>query len=92
MKLIKNGQLTGTGTFIAGLTGILLVLYTLLYAEDFWIGILSFSLGILVLLATALSNSAASIGLSPLTNDPLGWRKAKKTYGDSPAKNNPDSE
>lgn len=83
MKLINNGQLTRTGTFIAGLSGILLILYTLMYAEDLWTGILSFSLGILVLLAAALSNSAASIGPSPFTNDPLVWRKAKKTYSQS---------
>lgn len=82
MKLIKNGQLTGAGTLIGGIAGITLILYTLLYAEELWTGILCFALGILILLTTALLNSAASIGLSPLNNDPLGWRHAKRTYED----------
>jgi hypothetical protein len=45
-----------------------------------WIAVL---IGLLAIISAAIlifEGAAASVGLKPLTNDPLGWRKAKKSY------------
>lgn len=63
-----------------GFVGIALIAYTLLFAKNFFLGVVSFAAGCGLLGFAALSNNAASIGLKPFTNDPLGWRAAKKSY------------
>jgi hypothetical protein len=78
--VIRDGQLTNRGTLLLGIVGASLIAYTLLFAEIFWLGLLSFFIGCGLLGFAGLSNSATSIGLKPFTNDPLGWRKAKQSY------------
>jgi len=77
---VKNGRLTLlaeiclAGLVLLGFFGIPLLEMSL------WLAI---PIGILAVLSAALlifEGAAASVGLKPLTNDPLGWRKAKKTY------------
>ena len=83
MKLCftHKGRLTGLGTLACGLIAMALIGYTLFLAESRWLGILSIVLALVVLGFASLSNAAASIGLPPpFTNDPLGWRAAKKSY------------
>lgn len=78
--LFRDGRLTAIGTAVLGLVGVGLIAYTLLFADSFFLGMLSFVVGCSLLGFAALSNNAASIGLKPFTSDPLGWRKAKKSY------------
>lgn len=77
---IKNGRLTWIGSSLLGLLGIALIAYTLLWSESLIYGGVSLVVGCGLLGFAGLSNSAAAIGLHPFDSDPLGWRKAKKSY------------
>ena len=79
----RDGQLTNRGTLLLGIVGVGLIAYTLLFAQIFWLGLLSFFIGCGLLGFAGLSNSATSVGLKPFTKDPLGWRSAKKSYKDA---------
>lgn len=77
---VKNGKLTLlaeiclAGLVLLGFFGIPLLEMSL------WLAI---PVGILAVLSAALlifEGAMVSIGLKPLTNDPLGWRAAKKSY------------
>ncbi len=49
---------------------------------------LAIPLGIVSVLSAGIlifEGAAASIGLKPFTNDPLGWRKAKQSYKEEAA-------
>lgn len=83
MKLIllKNGRLTGLGTLCCIALAVALISYTFFVAESRLLGIGSIILALVLLGFVSLSNSATSIGLPPpFSNDPLGWRKAKRSY------------
>lgn len=90
--LFRDGRLTAMGTAVLGLVGVGLVAYTLLLADSFLLGVLSFIVGCSLLGFAALSNNAASIGLKPFTNDPLDWRRAKKSYEQDATPQSDDSE
>jgi len=81
ISVFRNGRLTGFGTLSCISLAIALIAYTLFISESRFLGVGSFVLAIVLLGFVSMSHSATSIGLDPpCTNDPLGWRKAKKSY------------
>jgi hypothetical protein len=83
MKLnwaLSEGKLTDLGTLALGALGASLIAYTLLISESFWLGSLSFIMGICCLGFAAIANNAASLGLRPFGEDFFSWRSAKETY------------
>lgn len=87
LRLFHEGRLTGLGTLICGLIAFALICYTFFFAESRWLGIASMIVALVLLGFASMSNSAASVGVPPpFTNDPLGWRAAKKSY-DEPESN-----
>ncbi len=79
--LLKNGRLTGLGTLACVMLATALVAYTLFWADNRWLGVASLVLALALLGFASMCNSAASMDLPPpFVLDPLGWRKAKKTY------------
>ena len=80
IKFIKNGKFTGLSEAL--LIGIVLLGFfgIPIFNIPLWLAV---PLGIVAVIAAGLlifEGAAVSIGLSPFSNDPLGWRKAKKTY------------
>ena len=75
-----DGKMTNlTSVLVVAITfgGILGVLY---FQPPFWFGVGVLAVSILIGAIGAVSGAAESLGLKPFTNDPLGWRKAKKSY------------
>lgn len=83
MKIISNGNLTRFGTTVLGLVGILVVLIALIYATAAWQFFGGIFVGVFLIAIASASSKAYVLGIKPFTNDPLGWRRAKKTYTDS---------
>ena len=83
----KDGKATWYGRLI-GMLGSILVMYGVIHFR--WNNVFGWFLLIaawIVLAVFGLSGRAEAIGLKPFTNDPLGWRKAKKSYqGDEASK------
>jgi hypothetical protein len=78
---IRDGTLTWLAE-VALISVVALGWYSVpyLYEISFW---LALPLGLVSLLAAFIlmfEGRASAIGLKPFTNDPLGWRRAKKTY------------
>lgn len=99
MKLIKSlldkGHLTSRGADALGFTGVAIIWATAYFFEE-WTG---FWFWALALLGGALGYVGAYGGLAktfgfpaPFTNDPLGWRKAKKSYEQDSTPPSDDSE
>lgn len=51
-----------------------------LYKISIWLAFPFFIVSVLAALILMFEGTASAIGLKPFTNDPLGWRKAKKSY------------
>lgn len=87
MKLIsfflKDGHLTSRGADSLGVAGVLII-WGAAYFFDEWSGLWFWTLAILggaLGYLGAYGGLARKFGFSaPFTNDPLGWRKAKKSY------------
>jgi 4-hydroxybenzoate polyprenyltransferase len=82
-KILVNGHLTQRGADILGAIGVL-ILFAAAYFFEEWSG---FWFWLFALVGGALGYVGAYGGLAkkfgfeaPFTNDPLGWRKAKKSY------------
>lgn len=78
--LINDGRLKWLAEIIFGSLALLGLIGIPLLNIDLWlaipIGLVSlFSAGVLM-----FEGRSAAIGLKPFTDDPLGWRKAKKSY------------
>jgi hypothetical protein len=78
--LVKDGRLTVISEII--LIGFVLIgfLGIPLFGMPLWLAV---PVGLASVISAGLlifEGAAASIGLKPFTNDPLGWRKAKKSY------------
>lgn len=63
-----------------GIIGVALVLYTLLVAENRWIGSIAIILGLGCLAFAAIANKAKSLGIHPFRGKSNDWRAAKATY------------
>lgn len=88
---LKDGHLTEGGADLLGTIGILIlccVAYFFKNWSGFWFWLLALIGGCLGYVG-AYGGLAKKFGFeAPFTNDPLGWRKAKKSYqNDSDAPN-----
>lgn len=78
--LFVNGKMTSfSSVLVIAITfsGILGVLF---FQPPFWLGVGILAVSLIIGAIGAAAGAAESIGLKPFTNDPLGWRKAKKSY------------
>lgn len=86
--LFEKGHLTNRGADIVGVIGIAIIWCVAYFFEEwsgFWFWTLALLGGALGYLG-AYGGLAKTFGLSaPFTNDPLGWRAAKKSYSKDPA-------
>jgi len=82
-KIIVNGHLTQRGADVLGAIGVLILCATAYFFEEwsgFWFWLFALVGGALGYLG-AYGGLAKKFGFeAPFTNDPLGWRKAKKSY------------
>lgn len=83
MKFFIDGHLSQRGSDILGLIGVAVVFAAAFCFDDwsgFWFWTFALVGGFLGYLG-AYGGLARKFGFeAPFTNDPLGWRKAKKTY------------
>jgi hypothetical protein len=81
MKLLdEKGNMKSSVTLLIGLVGALLVVVPLYWAWHALIVIACFVLGMVLMGFSAYATQSATLDLRAFTNDPLGWRKAKKSY------------
>ncbi len=82
MKFFLNGgRLTGLGVLFAVSLGAGLAYVALSFLPTKFWKLLGLSIGLGIMGIGAYSARASALGLPPpFTNDPLGWRKAKKSY------------
>lgn len=77
---IKDGNLTGIAALLSLTLGFLTLFITFKFVTTKFWAMFGLLLAFLFLLLAGYSGRAKALGLKPFTNDPLGWRKAKKTY------------
>ena len=78
--LVQDGRLTWIAEIFLGAVVLFGLLGIPFFNVPFWLAI---PIGVAALLAGAIlmfEGRATALGLKPFTNDPLGWRKAKKSY------------
>lgn len=77
---VKNGRLTWTAELVLGCIALFGLIGIPLLDVPLWLAI---PIGAMTIVAGAIlmfEGRATAIGLKPFTNDPLGWRKAKRSY------------
>lgn len=80
MIFIKDGNLNFFARTFLCFVGVGIIGVAIFYVESkFWFYVLS-TFGLVIGYFGGYSSQAAVLKLKPFTNDPLGWRKAKKTY------------
>lgn len=83
MKLFIDGHLSQRGSEVLGLIGVAIIFAVAYFFDDwsgFWFWTLALFGGLLGYVG-AYGGLARKFGFeAPFTNDPLGWRKAKKSY------------
>jgi hypothetical protein len=80
-SLIFKGKLTVLGVFILVATGFLMSYLSLEFLPYRWMRLVGLSVGLGLAAIGGFSGRAKALGLPPpFTNDPLGWRAAKKRY------------
>lgn len=80
IHLMREGKLTFFSMVCLLLGGLVFTLVALIYSPNKWIMLVGVVLGCLMASVAGISAKAQVLGLSPFTNDPLGWRKAKESY------------
>lgn len=84
--LFRGGGLTLLGVFGVVLLGFVVVYLSLEFLPTRWLKVIGLSIGIGIAAIGGFSGRASALGLSaPFTNDPIGWRAAKKSYQDDKA-------
>lgn len=82
-KILVNGHLTQRAADVLGAIGVLILFATAYFFEEwsgFWFWLFALVGGALGYVG-AYGGLAKKFGLeAPFTNDPLGWREAKKSY------------
>lgn len=79
--LIRSGKLTFFGIVFCVCIGFILVYLSLEHIPWIWGRIVGLSIGLAVAAVGGFSGRADALDLpAPFTNDPLGWREAKKSY------------
>ncbi len=77
---MNNGRLTTFAQICLLLGGLLIAISALIYSPNKWVMFAGVIFGCLMASVAGISAKAQVLGLSPFTNDPLGWRKAKASY------------
>lgn len=90
--LVKNGRLTNLSSFLVVLIPAGCIFGVLYFQPNFWMGTILIALGVMVGVIGIGAGAAESVGISPFTNDPIGWRKAKKSYEQDTSPQSDDSE
>ena len=80
MKLFDDGNLTILGGTLLVIVGTFFVIVSAVYASSKWVFIFGIFIGVFILAIASASLKSLVLGVKPFTNDPLGWRKAKKSY------------
>ena len=80
MKLFSNGNLTALGGTLLAIGGTVIVICSAAYSFNKWLFIFGIFIGVFMLAIASASLKSLVLGIKPFTNDPLGWRKAKKSY------------
>ena len=82
MKIVdENGWLGKRWGWLFSVGGLLLAFIPWFFDISTWIQLLLFGIGLPISLIGSYEAKAKQFGFpAPFTNDPLGWRKAKKTY------------
>ena len=90
--LVKDGRLTGWGILVMLIAGASFSYFSLVLLPGKLLKVVGLSLGLALMGMAGYSARAAALDAPPpFTNDPLDWRKAKKTYADS-AEHKPDED
>jgi hypothetical protein len=77
---ILDGKMTDFSSVLVVVITFGGILGTLFYQPPFWVGVVLISVSLLVGAIGIAAGASESVGAKPFTNDPLGWRKAKKSY------------
>ena len=78
---LTGGKLTLFGVISCVFVGFSLVYLSLEFIPSKWGTLLGLCLGLAIAAIGGLSGRASALDLPPpFTNDPLGWRKARKSY------------
>ncbi len=80
---IRDGKMTDLSSLLCIVITFGGILGTLYFQPPFWLGVIIFGVSILVGAIGTAAAAAESIGLKPFTNDPLGWRKIKRSQPQS---------
>lgn len=79
--LFKDGRITFVGSIVLLLLGLLVGYASLVLLPSNELRLIGASVGLGISVLGGFSGRARALGLPPpFTNDPLGWRKAKRTY------------
>ena len=86
--MIRQGKLTFWAKSLLTLSGFGIIFLSLAMSPNIFVLTLGLCIGFVLVSLVTYSNKAESLDLpAPFTNDPLGWRKAKKSYqGDEASK------
>jgi len=76
----KNGNLKSLTSLSIGLAGVVLAFGPLYFEPHPWIVVFGVFVGMTLMGFAAFSSKSATLDLRAFTHDPLGWRKAKKSY------------
>ncbi len=79
--VFRSGRLTALDSICLVLLGFGVVVLSLLYLPSKPLKLIGISLGLAVAAVGGFSGRAVALDLPPpFTNDPIGWRAAKKSY------------
>jgi hypothetical protein len=82
---LKDGRLTGLGILFLLIFGICVTYVCLTLLPGKVPKLIGLSVGLAIMGIAGFSARASALGLPPpFTNDPLGWRAAKKSYTQDP--------
>lgn len=79
--MVKRGRLSLLAKLMLVSVGLGVIYLSLLLSPNIFVLTLGLSFGFVLVSLVTYSNKSESLDLpAPFTNDPLGWRKAKKSY------------
>jgi hypothetical protein len=78
--LFIDGKLTLAGGGLLLIAGIFTIYLSFAFLPGAILKVLGASTGLAMAAVAGFGGRAQGLGIKPFTNDPLGWRKAKKSY------------
>jgi len=76
----KKGNINPNVSLLIGLIGVGLVIAAFYFEINLYLSLLIIAIGLVLVAFSGGSTQSATLDLRAFTNDPLGWRKAKKSY------------